>query len=85
MLCVHTGITGVKPSLPPKPKPVEDIPGVPTAAWVRVNRGVPASDPFQPGEGFMLMVDAARFLPGKCVVRLTHKCGTFVVRYLYGK
>ena len=59
------GVTGVKPLAPkPKAKVVEDIPGVPTAAWARVNRGVPASDPFQPGEGFMLMVDAARFLPG---------------------
>ena len=48
----------------PKPKAAEDIPGVPTAAWARVKRGVPASDPFKPGEGFVLMVDGARFLPG---------------------
>ena len=52
----------------PKPKNAEDIPGVPTAAWARVKRGVPASDPFKPGEGFMLMVDGARFLPGNCTV-----------------
>ena len=58
---------GTKPMVlasKPKPKLVEDIPGVPTAAWARVKRGVPASDPFKPGEGFMLMVDGARFLPG---------------------
>jgi hypothetical protein len=27
----------------------EDIPGVPTAAWVRVQRGVPPADPYTPG------------------------------------
>ena len=55
---------GIKGAPPPKPKPTEDVPGVPTAAWARVKRGVPASDPFKPGVGFMLMVDGARFLPG---------------------
>ncbi len=58
------GVPGIKAVPVPKPKPAEDIPGVPTAAWARVKRGVPASDPFKPGEGFMLMVDGARFLPG---------------------
>lgn len=58
------GVSGIKAAPVPKPKPAEDIPGVPTAAWARVKRGVPASDPFKPGEGFMLMVDGARFLPG---------------------
>ena len=58
------GMPGIKPVPVPKPKAAEDIPGVPTAAWARVKRGVPASDPFKPGEGFMLMVDGARFLPG---------------------
>ena len=57
-------VPGAKPVPPPKPKAAEDIPGVPTAAWAKVKRGVPASDPFKPGEGFMLMVDGARFLPG---------------------
>ena len=64
---VYAGVPGTKPTAvvtKPKPKLVEDIPGVPTAAWARVKRGVPASDPFKPGEGFMLMVDGARFLPG---------------------
>jgi hypothetical protein len=28
----------------------EDIPGVPSAAWVRVQRGVPPADPYSPGE-----------------------------------
>jgi len=55
---------GIKGVPAPKPKPAEDVPGVPTAAWARVKRGVPASDPFKPGVGFMLMVDGARFLPG---------------------
>lgn len=27
----------------------EDIPGVPSAAWVRVQRGVPPADPYTPG------------------------------------
>jgi len=58
-----TGL-GIKGVPAPKPKPAEDVPGVPTAAWARVKRGVPASDPFKPGVGFMLMVDGARFLPG---------------------
>ena len=58
-----TGL-GIKRVPAPKPKSAEDIPGVPTAAWARVKRGVPASDPFKPGVGFMLMVDGARFLPG---------------------
>ncbi|KAL0028702.1 hypothetical protein WJX79_000762 [Trebouxia sp. C0005] len=59
---------GVKVVPAPKPKPAEDVPGVPTAAWARVKRGVPASDPFKPGAGFMLMVDGARFLPGNVTV-----------------
>ncbi|DBA83915.1 TPA: hypothetical protein ACH3X1_006417 [Trebouxia sp. C0004] len=59
---------GIKGVPPPKPKPAEDVPGVPTAAWARVKRGVPASDPFKPGVGFMLMVDGARFLPGNVTV-----------------
>ena len=28
----------------------EDIPGVPTDAWVRVQRGTPPADPYSPGE-----------------------------------
>ena len=63
----------MRPLAPPKPKVIEDIPGVPTAAWARVNRGVPAPDPFQPGDGFMLMVDGARFLPGK-LTHHSHSC-----------
>ena len=58
----------------PKPKVAEDIPGVPTAAWARVKRGVPASDPFKPGEGFVLMVDGARFLPGTQPTQATCMC-----------
>lgn len=58
------GTAPAGPASKPKPKLAEDVPGVPTAAWARVKRGVPASDPFKPGEGFILMVDGARFLPG---------------------
>lgn len=29
---------------------LEDIPGVPNEAWVRVQRGVPPADPYTPGE-----------------------------------
>ena len=59
------GAPGAKQIVAPKTKAPQDIPGVPTAAWAKVKRGVPASDPFKPGEGFMLVVDGARFLPGK--------------------
>ncbi len=44
----------------------EDVPGVPASAWVRVQRGIPPSDPFSPGDGFVVAVDGARFLPA-CV------------------
>lgn len=59
-----SGVPGANAVPLPKLKAAEDIPGVPTAAWAQVKRGVPASDPFKPGEGFVLMVDGARFLPG---------------------
>lgn len=29
---------------------LEDIPGVPSEAWVRVQRGVPPADPYTPGD-----------------------------------
>ena len=72
-----TGL-GIKVVPAPKPKPAEDVPGVPTAAWARVKRGVPASDPFKPGAGFMLMVDGARFLPGTACVM----CHAWVMCYV---
>jgi hypothetical protein len=50
--------------LPPPIVEPEDVPGVPTRAWCRVRRGVPLSDPYVPGEGAVLLIDAARFLPG---------------------
>ena len=68
----HGAGLGIKGGPPPKPKPAEDVPGVPTAAWARVKRGVPASDPFKPGAGFMLMVDGARFLPGAAYAFTSH-------------
>ncbi len=46
----------------------EDIPGVPVEAWVKVARGVPPGDPFSPGDGFVVIVDAARFLPSCCTL-----------------
>ena len=46
----------------------EDVPGVPVEAWCRVARGVPPSDPFTPGEGFVLAVDGARFLPASITI-----------------
>ncbi|KAK9815471.1 hypothetical protein WJX72_004235 [[Myrmecia] bisecta] len=57
-----------KDAPPPRPKGPEDVKGVPTAAWCRVQRGVPPSEPFKPGEGFMLMIDSARYLPGNVTV-----------------
>ncbi|KAF5840442.1 hypothetical protein DUNSADRAFT_16675, partial [Dunaliella salina] len=41
----------------------EDVPGVPCTAWVRVTRGTPPTEPFTPGEGFVVLLDGARFLP----------------------
>lgn len=46
----------------------EDVPGVPVEAWCRVARGIPPSDPFTPGEGFVLLVDGARFLPANITI-----------------
>ena len=51
-----------------KKKVAEDVPGVPAEAWCRVARGVPPSDPFTPGEGFVLLVDGARFLPANITI-----------------
>lgn len=31
-------------------KATEDVPGVPAEAWVRVQRGIPPTDPFNPGD-----------------------------------
>ncbi|WIA19544.1 hypothetical protein OEZ85_004153 [Tetradesmus obliquus] len=46
----------------------EDIPGVPSEAWVRVQRGVPPADPYTPGDGLVVVVDAARFLPASVTI-----------------
>ena len=54
-----------KPLLAVKPPVPEDVKGVATAAWAKVKRGVPPSEAFKPGEGFAVLVDAARFLPGE--------------------
>jgi len=43
--------------------PEEDFPGVPCAAYRMVKRPRPPGNPFQPGDGFVLCVDGARFLP----------------------
>ena len=42
----------------------EDIPGVPRRAWREVRHiGAGKGEPYQPGDGLVLCVDAARFLP----------------------
>jgi hypothetical protein len=46
----------------------EDVPGIPAAAWVRVTRGVPPADPYSPGDGFVLLIDGARFLPDSTTI-----------------
>ncbi|KAG1676617.1 hypothetical protein FOA52_008746 [Chlamydomonas sp. UWO 241] len=46
----------------------EDVPGVPVEAWCLVARGIPPLDPFTPGEGCVLMVDGARFLPANVTI-----------------
>ncbi len=46
----------------------EDLPGVPAAAWVRVQRGTPPADPYTPGDGFAVIVDGARFLPTSATI-----------------
>eukprot|EP00878_Enallax_costatus_P034475 GHUV01038227.1.p1 GENE.GHUV01038227.1~~GHUV01038227.1.p1 ORF type:complete len:320 (+),score=114.50 GHUV01038227.1:447-1406(+) len=53
---------------------LEDIPGVPSEAWVRVQRGVPPADPYTPGDGFVVTVDGGRFLP--CSVTITKVIGS---------
>ncbi len=56
-------------------KAAEDIKGVPAEAWLRVARAVPPTEPFQPGESFVLRIDAARLLPAN--VTLTKITGMF--------
>ena len=60
-----------KPLLAVKLPVPEDVKGVATAAWAKVKRGVPPSEAFKPGEGFAVLVDAARFLPGELGRQLT--------------
>eukprot|EP00198_Chlamydomonas_reinhardtii_P007219 XP_001696555.1 predicted protein [Chlamydomonas reinhardtii] len=47
---------------------VEDLPGVSVDAWMRVTRGLPPSDPYTPGDGFVVCVDGGRFLPANVTV-----------------
>lgn len=47
---------------------LEDLPGVSTDAWLRVTRGLPPSDPFTPGDGFVVCVDSGRLMPANCTV-----------------
>ena len=56
-------------------KAAEDIKGVPAEAWMRVARAVPPTEPFQPGESFVLRIDAARLLPSN--VTITKITGMF--------
>ncbi|EFJ52780.1 hypothetical protein VOLCADRAFT_86096 [Volvox carteri f. nagariensis] len=42
---------------------LEDVPGVSVDAWMRVTREVMPSDSYTPGDGFVVCLDGARFLP----------------------
>ncbi|GLI63028.1 hypothetical protein VaNZ11_005888, partial [Volvox africanus] len=47
---------------------LEDVPGVSVDAWMRVTRGVVPSDSYTPGDGFVICLDGARFLPANVTI-----------------
>lgn len=52
-------------ALDDEPAGGEDVPGVPTEAWVRVSRGIPPTDPFNPGarRAAMYFMSVCMFVP----------------------
>ena len=49
-------------------------PSLISQAWMRVTRGTPPADPYTPGEGFVVAVEAARFLPANVTCTKVAAC-----------